>query len=163
MILNNYWKYKLIKSCGTARERPRPRVESHLLRDSSVGIQIQRERSALDSTIRNMTLNNEQIKSSGTARERPRPQVESHPPRDSSVGTSVQSEKCSVYNYKKYEFQQLLEITNWSNRATLHARDRDPRWNYIPLGTSSVGTPVKRERSALSSTIRNMILNNYWK
>ena len=97
MILND----ELIKSCGTARERPRPRVESHLLRDSSVGIQIQRERSALDSTIRNMTLNNEQIKSSGTARERPRPQVESHPPRDSSVGTPIQRERSALSTTKR--------------------------------------------------------------
>ena len=40
MILND----ELIKYSGTARERPRPQAESHLLRDSSVGTPIQRER-----------------------------------------------------------------------------------------------------------------------
>ena len=103
-----------------------------------------RERSALSTTIRNMILNDEPIKSCGTARERPRPQDESHPPRDSSVGTQVHREKCSVFNLKKYDFEQLLEITNWSNSVALHARDRHLRWNHTPLGTSSVGTPIQK-------------------
>ena len=101
MILNNYKICELIKYSGTARERPTPQAESVLLRDSSVGTPIQRERSALSSNERNMILNNYQkyelIKSSGTTRERPRPQVESHLPRDSSVGTQVQKEKYSVF------------------------------------------------------------------
>ena len=42
--------------------------------------------------------------SSGTTRERPRPQVESHPPID------PEREKYSVFNYKKYDFERLLEI-----------------------------------------------------
>ena len=51
----------------------------------------------------------------------------------------------------KYDFGQLLEITNWSNQAALHARDRHLRWNHIPLGTLAW---------ALQS--RNMILNIYY-